>query len=216
MRVLGIDLSTKTGHCHLEGEPGSLPELVSYGVICNDKPIKEFGEYPFCYLYATDNVIRRIRTLVMEVMPDVVVIEQSNKGKNRFTQKAIEFLHCKLLEMLDDFRGYCEANGFTVPKVVYINSSDWRSCLKVALSKEDKKNNAKIYKAKKLAAANGESIHSTKKKLGVKGKINKKHVAIRYVNATFHKDFKVKDNDICDAIALATSYFLGAKLDNGE
>ena len=95
-------------------------------------------------------------------------------------------------------------------KVVYVNTSDWRKVIGGNLTKADKAMNIKVRKLKK--AGNKEAL----KALGVRGKVTKKHVAIRYVNATFGLDLKMKDNDIADAICQGTAYFLGVKHCDGK
>lgn len=136
--------------------------------------------------------------LVIRFQPDVVIIEETNLGKSRYAQKTLEFIHKSLLFQLRAFPG----------KVIYFSSSSWRQALGLTMTKEDKKNNARLSKAKKYATEMG--VKLDKKALGVRGKINKKHLALRYVNDTFNLTLKVKDNDAADAICLAAAYLKGA------
>jgi hypothetical protein len=81
------------------------------------------------------------------------------------------------------------------------------------MSKDDKINNKVLKKAKELAAATKSKLD--KSKVGIKGAVTKKHLAIRFVNATYGLDLKVKDNDIADAICLGAAYLNGARTCDG-
>lgn len=186
----------------MEGQAGDLPKILQCGSIKHEKTILEFGEYPWCYLLAAENMAAKILELVVKLEPSVVVIEETNRGKARYTQKALEFLHCTNLVNLRN------VVPLVIRKVVYISSSTWRSVLGISLSKQDKRNNTKLSKAKRTAAANGQKLD--KGKLGIKGRVGKKHMAIRYVNEQYGLGLKMKDNDVADSIALGLSYFKGA------
>lgn len=207
MRVLALDASTHAGWALLEGEPGDTkPAILEHGLIENDRGILEFGRYPDCYVHAATSISVRLYNLVAQLRPDAVVIEETSLGKARYSQKILEFIHCTLVGFLmQGYRG----------TVAYISSSSWRQALKISLSTEDRKNNAKLSRVKSDAKKKGVSIHEAKKKAGVKGKINKKHVAVRYVNDVYGLGFKVKDNDRADAICLGVAYFVGAPCADG-
>jgi Holliday junction resolvasome RuvABC endonuclease subunit len=206
MRVLAIDASTHAGWALLEGEPGDLkPQLVAQGLIENSQPIQAYGDYPACYLAATAAIVERLSELVKAYDPNVVVVEEVNLGKSRYAQRALEWIHCQLMEMLLPL-------GWSV---VYISSSSWRQALGLVMSKEDKKNNSKLSKARKIAASTAMSIHEAKKRVGVRGRINKKHLAVRFVNELYGLNFKVKDNDRADAICLGLAYLRGAEPADG-
>jgi hypothetical protein len=198
MKVMGLDISTKPGWSFLEDD-----RLVSFGNYALEKTIHEYGEYPWNYALAANEMSWMLFNKVLEIGPDVVIIEETNLGKSRYAQKILEFTHHCLLVKL---RGWLEEKPDR--KAIYLSSSAWRQALGLQMSKEDKRNNAKLSKAKKIAAEHG--VKLDKKALGVKGKINKKHLALRYVNETFELNLKVKDNDAADAICLAAAYFKGA------
>jgi len=195
MKVLSLDVSTKTGWAVFNNK-----KLIDTGVIVNPKSVLEYGQYPYCYIYSTRSVIKQIASLVDIHEPDTIVVEETNKGKNRYTQKVLEFLHCSLLLELE--------NTPYSDKIKYVNTSDWRKTLNVYLTKDDKKNNSKVYKAKKQG--------KTKKEVGVKGKINKKHVSVRVANTLFNLTLKQKDNDIADAILLGAAYIEGVSICDGK
>jgi hypothetical protein len=73
------------------------------------------------------------------------------------------------------------------------------------LSKEQKKANAKLSKAKRESALAG--VKLDKKKLGIKGKTNKKHLAVQRANDEYNLKLKQKDNNEADAICLGLAFF---------
>lgn len=209
MRVLGLDLSSKTGWAIVEKDEAGT-RLIESGLIELGKPILAHGPYPWCYLEAAQAQAWRIAELMARSAADIVVIEETNLGKNRYAQKFLEFLHCQVLDLQDDAG---VGTGFK-DKVVYISSSAWRKALELSLNAEDKRNNNKLGKAKRQAAELGKKLN--KKALGIKGRINKKHLAVRFVNERYDLNLKMKDNDIADAICLATAYLAGAERCDGQ
>jgi hypothetical protein len=197
-KVLALDVSKRCpGWAWFEdGKP------TKYGAFPNEKSIQEYGPYPWNYLAAAHDTAAQLLGLVTKLRPGVIVIEETNGSKSRYTQKTLEFCHALLLQLL---QVWVVQSGGTV---VYLNTSDWRKTLKVQLSTEDKKQNAKLSKAKRKAAATGEKLD--RKALGIRGKVNKKHVAVRWANAEYGLTLKHKDNDIADALALGTAYLRGA------
>lgn len=210
MKVLALDISTNTGWALLEGQLGSIPKIVDTGTVQLDGPVSGFRDnaYPWDYSGGCHQVARKISSVVRKLNPDKIVIEETNRpGRftSRYSQKVLEFIHAYLLEML-----WYDLKGTNPLKVSYVNTSDWRKLIGANLTKADKALNIKVRKLKK--AGNKEAL----KALGVRGKISKKHVAVRYVNATFGTEFKMKDNDICDAICQGTAFFLGVKVCDGK
>ncbi len=126
------------------------------------------------------------------------MIEETNKGRARYTQKMLEWLHLHLLLSLEN----CGSG------VYYVSSSIWRRSLDLALSKEDKKNNSAVNQAKRVG--------KSKKELGLVGKINKKHLAIRYVNEHLKLNLRMKDNDIADAVCLGLAFLNNAQICDGK
>jgi hypothetical protein len=200
MKVLALDVSTKTGWAVFTD--GKLGE---YGLIKNPQKIQEYGKYPWCYLNATEAMAQQLLVLAQKEQPDIIVIEETNGSRSRYTQKVLEFLHCNLLVRL--------ADGFN-GRVFYVNSSEWRKTIGMAMSKEDKKANHKLHVEKCLAATVGRKMD--KAKLGIKGKITKKHLSVRWVNETYGLDFRIKDNDIADAICLGSAYIKGCSVCDGK
>ena len=200
MRVLALDISSKTGWALFIEGPGSKP--VEYGLLELGVGILSLGEYPGCYLKAAHFMADKMRLLAGAKTPDVIVIEEINLGKNRYSQRFLEWTHCVTVQALSNYQ------------VKYVNSSAWRKTLNLSLSKEDKKNNGKLSKATKAAEIVGQKLD--KKVLGIRGRIGKKHLSVRYVNEKFDLKFKMKDNDMADAICLGAAYLLGADICDGQ
>lgn len=203
MRILGLDISGSTGWAILDNTGGQ-QSLGDYGLIQLNRGITDFGPYPFCTLLAAEQVADDITKLIALRRNDfdVIVIEQTNLGKNRESQRFLEFLHCLVL-----------LKNKKMP-IVYINTRDWRKTLKIQLTNEDKKSNREVREAKRIATQLGTKVDYTK--LKARGKIGKKHLAIRYANNVFGLNLKMKHNDIADAICLCSAYFNGAKPYDGK
>jgi hypothetical protein len=222
VRVLTLDLSTKTGWALLDGEPGpqSTPTLLKRGVIRPELDLKDHlavAGYPWGYLRCATSIVVQAMRLAEAEKAEVLVIEETNLGKNRYSQKMLEFIHCQLAALY--WSQYEEAEvapGLVMttnrlpnlPNVVYLSCSAWRSTLGLQMTKEDRRNNAKLSKAKKTAELYGTKLD--KAALGVKGKVTRKHLAIRFVNNLFGLSLLVKDNDQADAICLGVAYLRGA------
>lgn len=204
LKILAIDPSTHAGWALFEGEMGSTPRLQEHGLVESGAGVASYGAYPFNYLLASKAVVDRLVDIFFRVQPHIVVLEDSNLGKNRYAQKLLEFIHCSLLKRLEG-----------LAPVVYFSSSSWRQALDLRMDSEQRKNNAKIAKAKKLAKEKGLSISAAKKQLGVKGKITKKHLSVNRVNEVYGLNFKMKDNDQADAICLGLAFFAGAVRSDG-
>jgi Holliday junction resolvasome RuvABC endonuclease subunit len=200
---LALDVSTKTGYAILRQDKETQGIiLIEHGCKRLVKKIDDYGDYPWSYLYASRDLVAQLTELVAKVNPDVIVVEETNKGQNRYSQKILEFLHNTLLVSLDKYR-----QGALTPPVFYLSTSEWRKILDQRLSKDDKINN-KIVKA---AADAGIS-----KPKGIKGKIGKKHLSVRWVNETYGLELKMKDNDSADAISLGTAFLRGARACDGK
>lgn len=190
-----------------------------------DYPVDNDLEYPWSIRQRAKNValdiIYLLEHLIISDKPipkpcpiDTIVIEETNMAKARYSQKFLEFMHAFTLNELLDYKCFNSKYEYARPSVVYVNTSDWRRAIGISLSKEDKKLNAKLSKAKSLAKKNGEKLD--KKKLGIKGKVNKKHKAVNYVNETFNLQLKVKDNNEAEAICMAHAYSKGVKVCDGK
>lgn len=192
MRVLALDYSTHAGFALFD-----YGGLMKYGTLHAGCVLKESGAYPWNYVGVADHQAAQVSHELIRVFdPQVVVIEETNGSKNRYTQKLLEFLHYALLDQLH--------HEYPQIRVVYVNTGDWRKNLGIWLSKDQKKQNAKLSKAKSAAKKSGTKLD--KVALGIRGKITKKHAAVAYVNHRFGFKLKVKDNDTAEAICIGLAF----------
>ncbi len=208
MQILALDLSTHAGYAVFSGEAGSKPALVESGTIDLDLPVPGFGPYPHNYRKAATYMAELIwaKTTVTGRTYrawDVIVVEEINSGKNRYVQKLLENIHTAVQVV------FSEKNPSA--KFVYLNSDGadgWRTNLGLTMSKEQKKANAKLSKAKKEAAEIGRKVD--KKSLGIKGKTTKKHLAVARANHEYDLKLIQKDNNTADAVCLGLAFCNGA------
>jgi hypothetical protein len=211
-RVLAFDLATTTGWALLErGEPGSPAALspagasiLGSGVLRPVAPVADLGDYPVNYALAAADLARQVGALY-DLLVDVwgvveVVIEEVNIAKARHSQKWLDWLH---LSVTHEFMARGVAFG-------YIDSRTWREAVVAKITPEERKANARLSKAKSLAKKKGEKLD--KKALGIKGKISKKHAALRVVNELFGLSLRPSDDDVADGICQALARLRGAPL----
>ena len=238
MRVLAFDLSTKTGWALFENE-----KLLCYGqlksVVIGDETS---SNYPQNYIDMANKMGQDVRKHIESAKPDYIVTEETNKGKNRYSQKQLEFIHFAV-------------NTLAEYKIHYIDTSAWRSILGITLDKEQRKGNRTINGARaeefercyqiyhehnKLALQMSLSRCANKREQNkvnkehkqymteqakkmmksyrykeegkVVGKINCKTLSVNFVNKTFSLQLKKKDNDIADAIALGLAFIKKMKV----
>jgi Holliday junction resolvasome RuvABC endonuclease subunit len=192
-RVLTLDISTKTGYSvatssdegiHLEAH-GQIPK-----VECPDE------RYPDSYVSWAYLCYDAIEKLFNEHAPDVLVIEETTKSKNSFSQKILEYVHFLVAKLIKE----------TGIKCVYFQTGTWRKEVGSYANDMEKKHNKEVREYKKK--------NKTIVAYDIKGKriglIGKKHVTIRLINEIFGKYFKEpmrkKNEDECDAMALAICY----------
>lgn len=181
MKILSLDLSSSTGYSVLEDG-----RLIDYGTIVvkvedfnvNNNPELSI-KYPYNMVDAANQMANKIADLVRRSCPTHIVIENTVKGRNRHTQRILEFIHKSVLDELRDLN----------TPIAYKDPSWWRSKMEVRLTKEDKKNNQLVSQGKK------------------RGRIGKKHLSVRHANSLFDLQLKLKDDDIADSIMLAFAYY---------
>ena len=141
-----------------------------------------------------DDLIIKIRDQNWWADSAYLVIEQTNKGRDRWKQKLLEWLHFDL----------CKKMGYKHFQICYIDTLEWREILKIKVSKEERRNNRKIRKHNKEAKEDSEIKRIT-------GLINSKTLAIDYCNAKFNLKLKRKDHNIADAICIGWAFYLKSK-----
>jgi len=196
--LLSLDISTSTGWAlFVDGKrecSGKLPKVVIVDFNVNKDPQKS-PAYPYNIVAAAEKVVDQIEELIGTLGADVLVVENTNKGKNRNTQRALEFIHFAFLKRIQN----------KLP-MSYMDTSEWRSAVGLWMSKEDKKANAALSKAKRAAKAAGTKLD--KKALGIKGSVNKKHLAVRMSNELYGLKLLQQDNDEADAILMGRAFVI--------
>ncbi len=206
MRVLALDIASKTGYAVFEGTGPSHP--VKYGDITTGRTVKEFGPFPFNYKDAAKGLAFLLHELTLEVKPDTIVIEEINIARARYSQKLLDFYHAYLLDAL------ASSDLTRSIQVSYVSTSEWRKVCQVAATPADKKANAALATAKRVAKAKGVSVDKTA--LGIKGKVTKKHLSVRWCNETLGTSFSIGQNDVAEAICLGYAFLSGCSLCTGS
>jgi len=131
MRTLGLDISTRTGWAFMA------PFQVLASGLLVSKVDGDFtsAEYPYNYLDMAQFQAKQILQLIEKLDPEVIIIEETNKGRNRYSQKQLEFIHFAVAEAI---RHHIKDG---IRKLVYIDTSKWRSLLEIEMSKEDRDRN---------------------------------------------------------------------------
>lgn len=134
MKILGLDVSSKTGFAVLDDG-----KLVETGLLKSPAIELPDVEADFSALARAEVMCEKIAKLIIKYRPDAIAIEQTNAGKFRTSQKLLEFTHCLTIRWI---------NGQDMTKRVrYIDTSKWRSGLGIKLTKEQRTHN-KAVKAK--------------------------------------------------------------------
>lgn len=216
-RLLALDLSSKTGWALWkstslsEDKPLQPYTLAEYGLLKLGLGILEHpGAYPQNVKRAAWAMSDKVIELIHRVQPTHVVIEDTVPGRQALSQRFLEWLHYVVLAEIESDIPLSRA-----PAVVYLRTGEWRHTVGLASTKKDRDNNRMAKKLKELAKTSPELAKQKKKELGIRGKRTKKHYAVDMVNALWKLDFKVKDNDIADAILLGWALIQGAKPNDG-
>jgi hypothetical protein len=182
LRLLGLDISSKTGWAILDDK-----KLVDYGLLKVEHDIFKFKpdptkspEYPKNVMDLAFNMSRMIWDVILKTQPDLIVIEHLVKGRNRTSQRLLEWIHKDVFSLLLDSKFNWK----------YVDPSEWRKLIDLRLNKEQRKNNQDVSKGKK------------------KGRVTKKHLSVIFANTTFGLKLLKKDNDISDAIGLCVSQII--------
>ena len=185
MITLSLDVSTNTGWAVFYD--GGLIDRGNF--LVKDKKIsylEHTEESMLAMLNASRNLANRVESVIDYYEVDEVVIEQTNRSRSRWSQKMLEWLHYAIVARI------LGAYEFDVD-IYYIDTSEWRSILGIRMTNADKKHNREVRNGK------------------ARGKLTAKHLAVRWANQMFGLELKQKDNDIADALALATAFFVKEK-----
>lgn len=209
MKVLAFDISSKSGWALFDSDLPKPAHLLKFGgVDLNDVKILDFpGEYPLNVKAGVDAMAVQLIAIAIEHQPDVIVIEEVNLGKQRLSQRYLEWVHAAVV-------GLIQSELLKIPKIVYISTSSWRQTLAQRMTAEDKRNNKQVKQLKTVK--NEEMRRELKKKSGIKGKVGTKHISVRWANENYLVDFIRKDDDKADAISVGAAYIAGAKICDGR
>lgn len=194
LRYISLDISTNTGYAVFEDV-----NLISYGVFTRKvvgykADIKTYKDLPECYpdnfLDAAYQIAKECINVITESNSDIVIIEHPESGKQRLSQRLLEWTHLTLVQELK------ESN---IP-FKYILVNDWRKVVKCYLNcwEEHRSWNKQVKKAKSSATPTKTGMLVPK----INGKrvsaINQKKLSILLANS--HYNLSIKDNNIADAI----------------
>lgn len=185
MKILSIDASSHTGWAIMEDD-----KLISYGKIdveCKDR------SWPLGVHNWASDIAKQINNLICDTDCEKVLIERANSSRFRDSQNVLDWMHFELIRLAVDDGHYI--------KLLYIDSSHWRKICVIKLNNEQKKQN----KLAKQALNSGKILKVDGKR---KGKVTKKHLAVNWVNEKYNLSFKLKENDIAEAICLGSSFFI--------
>ena len=191
MTLLSLDLSTTcTGYAFFEIETKKLHHT---GII---KPkVKGVTKLkpPKKQLEKMINIATQIRTLIKNLNPDKIVIEEVSGSSFRKSQKVLDSLHYILLYFIMDI--------FDIETIVFYDvtgANGWRNHLKLKLLDSDKQKNKESRQLNKSLPNN--------QKLPI---IGPKHLACRHANYYYNLDLDVdkrsSDGDIADAVSMGDS-----------
>lgn len=134
MRFISLDISMSTGYAIFEGS-----SLVEYGKIVEKDVTLSADDchYPYNFLLMARAISSRIIDIIKKKDIDHIVIEETNKGRDRYAQKKLEFLHCCLAMDLFSY-------GYPVERIDYISTSTWRKTIDLKLKPEHRELNNEI------------------------------------------------------------------------
>jgi Holliday junction resolvasome RuvABC endonuclease subunit len=132
LRLLCLDLSTNSGWALLVDEKLSIYGNIRHKVEGDHESLN----YPMNYIDMACAVAWDVYQLAIKHNPDFIIIEETNKGKNRYSQKQLEFIH---------FAVNARLNHENFKEVVkYIDTSEWRKLLGLSLDKEQRQSNNEV------------------------------------------------------------------------
>jgi hypothetical protein len=198
MKILAIDMAaSKSGWAiYIDGKP------IRYGTCFIDKEQSEFGLYPFCFPQYARYAATKLAELVDFEKPSEVILEETNPGKNVYSQKSLEHVHFAFIEEMDKRK----------ISLTYIRTGVWRKLVGAYQNSEEKKLNSKIGRMK---IKNGSS-KPVKIDGKVVGKKTRKHVALRRVQELFGFELRMKEQDAAEAILIGLAANMGAPRCNGK
>jgi len=202
---ISLDISTNTGFAVFIADSTEKRYILdSYGLI-NAKiidyksDIKKYTDFPDSYptnfLYTSMVLAREIRTLLIEEKADFVVLEHTEKGKQRLSQRTLEWYHYAICNMLLERK---------MP-FKYLLVSDWRKEVNCYIKHwpEHIAYNKQIKAAKKIAKPTKTGRILARIDGKVVSKVDQKKLSILIANQAYGLD--ISDDNIADAINIGTA-----------
>ena len=194
MKFLSLDLSTNTGYAVFENDKLDTYGLVSYKATNYKADVKKYSDFPAEYPYNFIDVADKFGAVAVQLYRDhgceAVVIEHTEKGKQRLSQRLLEWINLVVVQAFTRIG----------VRVSYLLVSDWRSYCKCYLKywPEHRVWNAKIVKLKKKALPTKSGAKIAKIDGKIVTKVNQKKLSILLANEAF--GLATKDDNIADAI----------------
>lgn len=192
MDIIAFDLSRHTGYSVFRDA-----KLINYGLLEEEitgfkAEIKKYTDlpdsYPFNLISAADTMVDRCWEIYNQYPEAKVVVEHTEKGKQRISQKFLLFLH------------YAFSKKFEEVGFKYLLVSDWRIQTKCYLKHwpEYKRWNGRVGRAKRKAKPTKAGSIVAKIDGKVVSTINQKKLSIILANEKY--GLSIKDDNIADAI----------------
>lgn len=195
-------MSTKPGVAIFTDE-----KLTEAWTVFNDKTVEDFGTYPHNYIKFVEYTIDRLFNAVKSKGYnwhefDKIILEETTTSRQNYSQKKLEFLHYQFLLTFKNMHG----------KIVYIRSEVWKRITNAKMSKEEKANNAKIYRLKQKT---GKRVIRRDEKGNALRKVSRHDAYIRRCNDIFNTSFDRKEEDSAAACLLGLGFLQGAPACDG-
>ena len=203
MKFMALDISTKTGYAIFKNN-----DLVECGRVDLQKPshykadVKTFRDlpvdYPLCFIQTAETLATQCAYIFLRHECDMVVIEHTEKGKARLSQRLLEWINYAVVE---------EFRKRTIP-IQYLFVSDWRTVTKCYLKywPEYKLWNSKVAKLKKTATPTKSGARIAKIDGKIVTKVDQKRLSILLANEAY--SLELKDDNIADAINLGRAAYV--------
>lgn len=194
MKILSLDVSTHLGWALFEGETPTKYGLLEVQVKDFKSDIRSYRDYSPTYpanlLDASWSTLSNVKGLIDEHKPDFIVIEETNKAKQRFSQKLLEWMH------------YCLVSHFISQdlKFGYLTSNCWRKQVNCYVKNwpEYTRWNAQVGRAKKKATPTKAGAKVAKIDGKIVTRIDSKKLSIIIANAKY--GLEIDDDNIADAL----------------
>jgi hypothetical protein len=221
LKIIAIDLSVSTGVSYFDTEqPRLLVDVFDYTnkrdtplstqkklKLTDDEMLKkpkrkrqtlkyDPSDHPKDFLRFTEDYIdalcKEIRERDWFLDLNFMILEQTNKGRDRWKQKQLEWLHYRLCSL------FAFGHEF---EIKYIDTMEWRRILGIKMDRNQRKSN------KEIRAHNIEAKENPDLKR-ITGITSAKTLAIDFANEKFGLDMVKKHNNIADSICVGYAWLV--------